>query len=585
MSGNLPKIIWTLWLQGWDEAPEVAKACLKTWEANNPGWKIHSLSATDVFEYLDAAALPSAKGGRDMPPEAYSDLIRIALLERYGGVWIDSTVYCLKPLDAWLPEMLGSGFFAFAKPGPDRMLASWFLAATKGNYLVQEWRRRTIEYWAQRTERHHYFWFHYLFAEGYASDSHFRAIWDSTPEVSAGASHHYAPYEKLSLEVSSSDIRLLETPPTPVLKLTHKLPHGEYDSASVLRHLSTRADELWRRARGTARENAPSDSVDLLVAWYGSFDGHGTIGDLLAMQSVVTHLVGLGYNVSHASAGDVKVVGSRHVDWQAVSRGDLDILIFVGGPILKHHSETQGLFRRFDGIPRIGVSVSLFPADHVNHLNPFDDVLAREGKPERFEDVAIIAPACTYRPVRTGSGRATIGIALRGQQQEYGRDICLWERTEQIALEAANTVSQQLGGRIVMIENHLRRSGLPQEGIEAQYAECDLVITSRFHGAMMALRHLVPFIAIDQIQGGAKVRNLVGATHWPHVYEASVATPASLVSCASQLLAGELDQMLFDVRTRTIRNANRTLARLDEVIHAMPSRRLADGASLEGPPA
>ena len=573
MSCVLPKIIWMLWLQGWDEAPDIVQACLKTWEAHNPDWMIHALSAPDFYDYVDAATLSSIIGGKHMPPEALSDLVRIELLQRYGGVWIDSTVYCLKPLDSWLPEKLRSGFFAFAKPGPDRMLSSWFLAASKGNYIVEEWRRRAIEYWAHRTERHHYFWFHYLFAECYKSDPHFRANWDSTPEVSAREPHLYIPYEKLSVPVSSSDLLLTDSPPTPVLKLTHKLPSAEYAKGSVMTHLRSRAEQVWQRARAVARETTPSIPGDLLVAWYGSLDGQGTIGDLLAMQSVVTHLVGLGYKVSHASAVNIRVVGSRRVEWGGTPPGSFDAFIFVCGPILRHHPETQALFRQFAGIPRIGVSVSLFPAGHFNHMNPFDEVLAREGKPERFEDVAIIAPATIHRPARTRKKPPTIGIALRGQQSEYGQELCLWERTAQIAHEAANSVIEQLGGRIVLIENHLRRSGLPQEGIEAQYADCDLIITSRFHGAVMALRHLVPFIAIDQIKGGAKVLNLVGATLWPYVYEARTANPARLVSIASRLLAGDLDQMLFDVRSRTINNANTTLARLIELVHALPSKR------------
>jgi len=235
MSGGLPRIIWILWLQGWDQAPNIVQACLKTWEAHNPGWTIHALTAANLHDYVDTTALSPCIGGKDVPAEALSDLIRITLLARYGGVWVDSTVYCLRPLDTWLPELLGSGFFAFAKPGPDRMLSSWFLAASKGNYLVQEWLRRAVEYWAHRRERDHYFWFHYLFAEGYNSDARFRADWELTPEISANEPHHYAPYKKLSAPVSVRDLLLMESATTPVLKLTHKLPEAHYESSSVLR--------------------------------------------------------------------------------------------------------------------------------------------------------------------------------------------------------------------------------------------------------------------------------------------------------------------------------------------------------------
>ena len=200
---------------------------------------------------------------RRLPTDALSDLIRVTLLQRYGGVWADSTVYCLQPLEAWLPVNFGSGFFAFAKPGPDRMLSSWFLAAAKGNYLVEQWRRRAAEYWSRRRKRHHDFWFHYLFAEAYEGDRQFRAAWDATPEVSADGPHYYSPYEKLGAAFSSSDLLLLDTPQTPVLKLTHKLPEGQYTGDTVLCHLCARADAAWRRARAAAGDNRLSLPRDL----------------------------------------------------------------------------------------------------------------------------------------------------------------------------------------------------------------------------------------------------------------------------------------------------------------------------------
>jgi hypothetical protein len=258
MSTRLPKVIWTLWLQGWDEVPDIVQACLNTWEENNPDWTINKISLANIYDYLDDSILLSSMSGKNVQPEALSDVIRIALLERYGGVWVDSTVYCLKPLDTWLFEKLGSGFFAFEKPSSERMLASWFLAAYSDNYIVKEWQRRVGEYWAHRTKRHHYFWFHDLFKEAYKADPYIRACWDSTPKISDRGPHYYSPYKKLSAPMSSSDHLLLKSQLSPVqkfiqkltksqqipvLKLTHKLPDKRYSDDSVLTHLLKLADE------------------------------------------------------------------------------------------------------------------------------------------------------------------------------------------------------------------------------------------------------------------------------------------------------------------------------------------------------
>jgi hypothetical protein len=238
----IPRTIWALWLQGWDEAPEIVQACRRTWESLNPSWSFQPLTLSSLPALLGADALRFVDSARELPPEALSDVVRIALLERYGGVWADSTTYCLRPLDDWLPAAMPSGFFAFAKPGPDRMISSWFLAAAPGNALVERWAARTRAYWSGRAERGHYFWFHHLFAACYASDAAFRAVWDATPEILAGGACVYEPYlENLWGPASERDRRLVERPFTPLVKLTRRLPPGEYPPQSALRYLCERA--------------------------------------------------------------------------------------------------------------------------------------------------------------------------------------------------------------------------------------------------------------------------------------------------------------------------------------------------------
>jgi len=240
---TVPKIIWTLWLQGWDRAPQIVSSCLRTWRKHNVGWDIRALSLPDIVHVLNGDPLISLATSKDLRPEAFSDAVRIALLRRYGGVWIDSTCYCLKPLDEWLHDRLPIGFFAFANPRPDRMLSSWFLAAVENNYIVEKWYDLTFEYWSTRSVRDHYFWFHELFAVGYGASPQFRAIWDGTPKLSADGPHYYAPYEKTLLRrTSCSDFKLLECAPTPLLKLTRKVGATIYPEKSVLNFLVQRAN-------------------------------------------------------------------------------------------------------------------------------------------------------------------------------------------------------------------------------------------------------------------------------------------------------------------------------------------------------
>jgi len=149
---NIPKRIWFLWFQGIDHAPSLVKTCLDSWVHWNPDWDIEVLDETIVSEYLPDVFI-LYKNTPGMTLTSFSDLIRVNLLFHYGGVWVDSTTLCRKPLEAWLPIVAKHGFFSFSNPGRDRLIASWFIAAEKNNSLIEYWRYLSNNYWQDGSER------------------------------------------------------------------------------------------------------------------------------------------------------------------------------------------------------------------------------------------------------------------------------------------------------------------------------------------------------------------------------------------------------------------------------------------------
>ncbi len=183
---------------------------------------------------------------KQLPPEAFSNLVRLALLRRYGGIWADATTYCLMPLDAWVHDAAASGFFGFANPGPDRMLSSWFMAAQKDQLLLAIWQHYCVAYWQAREERHTYFWFHgTLFAQAYTENQAFRDVWDNTTKKSADGPHYFVPYDQtLIAPFCEADFQILIDAAIPLLKLTHRLPDAAMESGNVLPFLMDRADRM-----------------------------------------------------------------------------------------------------------------------------------------------------------------------------------------------------------------------------------------------------------------------------------------------------------------------------------------------------
>lgn len=267
MNSGLPKIIWFLWLQGLGKAPLVVKECYESWLKHNPDWQLILLDENNISNHID---LPDYSRKNNITKQAYSDILRINLLAKYGGVWADATCFCVKPLDEWLPEYITTGFFAFERPGPDRMISSWFIASAKYNYITSTYKNKVNAYWdavpvltfiessgwrflKRKLQRkgpqiwfsyfvytmlkvYPYFWFHYLFEHIYLKDDQFKQLWDDTPKLSADGPHQLQTIGlfKLLDEAAKAEIGQRRSP---VYKLTWKYELSDYKDGNVLDYL------------------------------------------------------------------------------------------------------------------------------------------------------------------------------------------------------------------------------------------------------------------------------------------------------------------------------------------------------------
>ena len=154
--------VWVYWNKGWDNVPPVVQFCKRSWEKYSGDREIVYLTDANIKQYLDVDFFP--KNIRKAPVQAYSDYLRISLIEEHGGVWLDSTTFLTKPLDDWLPDYLKAwNLFLFSNVRPDRKIASWFIAGDKEHEAVVDWKAKCDAYWMKHTKPHEYFWFHHLF--------------------------------------------------------------------------------------------------------------------------------------------------------------------------------------------------------------------------------------------------------------------------------------------------------------------------------------------------------------------------------------------------------------------------------------
>ena len=84
-----PRILWTFWDKGEEQLPKFLRICLQSWHHHCPDWKVVVLSPSNLLEYLELGTdLPSSFFDIDRA-SLQSDVARVAILARYGGVYTD----------------------------------------------------------------------------------------------------------------------------------------------------------------------------------------------------------------------------------------------------------------------------------------------------------------------------------------------------------------------------------------------------------------------------------------------------------------------------------------------------------------
>lgn len=233
---DISKNIYIYWSQGFRYAPDIVNKCVESWKSLNPDYMICLLDRNNIAEYIDIPKVLSSDRIKNASFAAKSDLIRINLLAEHGGIWVDSTLMCMQPIDQWLE--LDRSFFAFSNPGPDRMISSWFLYSHRSSYIIDQWRTASQHYWSTWKWRRKYYWFHYLFGDIYESDDKFKIEWDAAQKIEASGPHILTPFKQKFFETATRErIEALHESGAPVLKLTYKCIKDGYPEGSMIDYL------------------------------------------------------------------------------------------------------------------------------------------------------------------------------------------------------------------------------------------------------------------------------------------------------------------------------------------------------------
>jgi len=214
--------LYILWFQGFDNAPNIVRWCVSSWKHYNPTWNIILLDDTNLKNYVN---LEKVTYDKEIELCHLADMVRMILLRDHGGLWVDATSFCNKPLDDWLPGYIESGFFAFDRYRPDLMISNWFLYAEKNHPIIAQWCEETLYYYQVHGKSHTYFVHHHIFEQLYHRDVSFQKEWDKVPKLS-GSIPHTLQIPDFFKTNGGKDI---DSKRVPVYKLSYKCTFPPFD--------------------------------------------------------------------------------------------------------------------------------------------------------------------------------------------------------------------------------------------------------------------------------------------------------------------------------------------------------------------
>lgn len=173
--------VFMYWGQGFDVAPPIVQTCLAAAKSLHSADELVLLDNESIGDWIE---LPrQAWKISERYRAAFSDVLRIELLAKYGGIWSDATCLPTENLVSKFDYMTGlSGFFAFKHLDADS-LSSWFLASRPNSYVSLMVSQAMRAYWKIFDKPITYYYMHQIWIQLYDLDDRFRAQVDRIPDL------------------------------------------------------------------------------------------------------------------------------------------------------------------------------------------------------------------------------------------------------------------------------------------------------------------------------------------------------------------------------------------------------------------
>lgn len=224
---KLNSVIWTGWLQGIDEAPALIKFCINNLISKAGSHKVIVITLENLNQYLPdfPQSIVKKYQNKDIIPAHFMDIIRVGLISKYGGLWIDPTVLITKEIkDSYFEDV----FYTYkGHPGKwhsnpaDSLWCTFYMGGKSGNVFFEETFNLLINYWSNNKVAIDYFLLDYVMRYIY---NEVAEVADMVNKVSISEQNVFSLNNVLLMKYTLNNMKILndKIKEGQVFKLTYK---------------------------------------------------------------------------------------------------------------------------------------------------------------------------------------------------------------------------------------------------------------------------------------------------------------------------------------------------------------------------
>lgn len=137
---TIPKTIWQISKNKYEDSPDYIKPLMDSWKNNNPDWEYRHFDDQEGGDFLkeNFGSKYEEIYNKITIPFCRSDFWRYLVLQKFGGVYADIDTICITPIEKWIDlssdiALTQANYSAF----PRTIYEQWIFGATQNSKLLK----------------------------------------------------------------------------------------------------------------------------------------------------------------------------------------------------------------------------------------------------------------------------------------------------------------------------------------------------------------------------------------------------------------------------------------------------------------